>query len=94
MNYKKFLRIDLEKSVRVTRMEIEYLKSKLDRYPWTESEKVEIRKQLSSYQSDLRYYSLQLAEMGGAENEEILTESKDSESPQQDYNKLGCVIGR
>jgi hypothetical protein len=60
----------------------------------TDEEMEAANRAIDMYESEIRYTERELADMGGAENEdtEILTEATVSESPQ--FNgKFGCVTG-
>lgn len=93
--YLRYRRLELQEFLRYARSVVANYRHSLETYKYAEDEKERVQRALAEYESEIRYTEKELAEMGGAENEdtEILTETTVPESPQLS-TKLGCILGR
>jgi hypothetical protein len=80
--YLRLLRIEYAELVRIAKANVDIYEYSLEHYVNSEVDRERILKDIEDFKKDVDFYGKALTGLGGAENEEILTESKlDSESP-------------
>lgn len=90
--YLKLLKIEYQDLVKIAKSHIAMYEYSLEHYVFEPEEKVTVLKFIEEYKQDVKYYSESLRLLGGAENEDtILTESKNSESPRDKFVGISCT---
>ena len=91
--YLNLLRIEFEKLIEDTELDIKHMLDLLSRYQYSLAEFLEYSRRIDDARSDIEYYRKKLQELGGAENGiNNPTESqKDSESPMPRFTGFSCT---
>lgn len=86
----RFRRLELMEFISYSTTMVRAWKRGLETYVYTPEQEARVREQISDYEIEIASAERDLAEMGGAENEEVfLTEPKRSESPQ--LERISCT---
>ena len=90
----KFRRIELEDFIRYAKTVVRNYQWSLETYEYEPIQREAMEKDIEFWEKEVQYAQRDLAEMGGAENEESIVTEPRSESPQKLFTDiLACVLG-